>query len=329
MPQPMQDFVMSVRAVSGGKFVADVGPTQFLVVPSGQDPLASPPQTRSATDWYKDVIDASKWRNAANEERGDILFIVHGYNMSEAEVMSRHRWLRDDLVATGFLGVVVSFDWPSGDKALAYLPDRHRAKDSAMKLVTDGISFLSKAQTPDCPINIHVLGHSTGAYVVREAFDDADDTQLKNQAWTVSQIMFAAGDVSTASMSESDGGAESIYRHCVRVTNYSNRHDQVLDLSNVKRLGTEPRAGRIGLPPDAPSKAVNVDCTDYYAALMPPGSPMYVMDQPRGTQGVPSHSWYFGNAMFTRDLLSVLIGQDRQVIPTRAIVQGMLQLQHV
>jgi len=32
-------------------------------------------------------------------------------------------------------------------------------------------------------MNIHVLGHSTGAYVLTEAFDDADDTNLANSAW--------------------------------------------------------------------------------------------------------------------------------------------------
>ena len=95
--------------------------------------------------------------------------------MSVADVIQRHRRLKEDLMALGFKGVIASFDWPSDDKALAYVPDRHRAKESAFRLVSDGIAYLSAQQTPACTINIHVLGHSTGAYVVREAFDDADD----------------------------------------------------------------------------------------------------------------------------------------------------------
>ena len=324
----MSDFVMSVRAVEAGQFVADVGDTQYLVVSDGCDP--SPNDAIAANDWFNQVRKASIWNNASSEERGDILFVVHGYNMSETEVMDRHRRLKLDLFAAGFKGVLVSFDWPSGDKALAYLSDRHNAKQTAMQLVTDGIAYLSKEQTPDCTINVHVLGHSTGAYVIREAFDDADDTNVQNAGWSVSQIVFAAGDVSSDSMSSEDGGAESVYRHCVRLTNYSSRHDVALDLSNVKRLGTAPRVGRIGLPDDAPTTAVNIDCTSYYDQLTQDGSNIRASDQPNGFVGMQSHSWYFGNKMFTQDLFCVLIGKDRTVIPTRDIGQdGKMNLKHV
>jgi esterase/lipase superfamily enzyme len=324
----MDDYVMSVRAVKGGEFIADVGPSRFLVVPSGQTP--SPSHSISASAWYKAVRAASVWTNDNGDARGDILFIAHGYNMSESEVMERHRRLKDDLIAEGFKGVVVSFDWPSDDKSLAYLPDRHRAKITALQLVTDGISYLSGQQIPSCTINVHALGHSTGAYVLREAFDDADDTGLPNAGWSVSQIIFAAGDVSSGSMSADDSGAESIYRHSIRVTNYSSRHDEALDLSNVKRLGTAPRSGRIGLPDDAPQSAVNIDCTDYYEELTEEGSVITAVDQPYDFMGMKSHSWYFGNRMFTKDLFCTLIGKDRTIIPTRDIgSNGKICLKHI
>lgn len=287
----MSDFVMTVRAVEAGEFIADVGDTQYLVVPDENDP--SPKQAIAANDWFSQVRKASIWNNASSEERGDILFVVHGYNMSETEVMERHRRLKLDLDAEKFKGVVASFDWPSDDKALAYLPDRHRAKQTAMQLVTDGIAHLSGQQTPDCTINVHILGHSTGAYVIREAFDDADDTNVQNAGWSVSQIVFAAGDVSSDSMSADDSGAKSVYRHCVRLTNYSGRHDEALDLSNVKRLGTAPRAGRIGLPDDAPTTAVNIDCTTYYDQLTQDDSSITAIDQPTGFVGMQSHSMIF------------------------------------
>jgi hypothetical protein len=128
--------------------------------------------------------------------------------------------------------------------------------------------------------------------------------------------------------SAGNSATESIYRHCVRLTNYFNRHDEALDLSNVKRLGTAPRAGRIGLPPDAPQIAVNIDCTAYYGQLTEPGSPI-ASDQPYGFLGMQSHSWYFGNLMFTKDLFSVLIGQERTIIPTRAAGEAGIALRHV
>jgi len=310
------DYVMSVRAVKNGAFVADVGPTRFLVVPGDADPARG--QAIAASTWYKAVQTAGTWTNADAQPRGDIVFVVHGYNVSETEVIDRHRRIKEGLAALGFKGVVVSFDWPCGANALAYLADRHLAKQTALRLVTDGITYLSAKQSPDCTINIHLLGHSTGAYVIREAFDDADDSSLKQASWTVSQIMLAAGDVSSGSMSDGNATAASIYNHCVRLTNYSSRHDAVLDISNIKRLGVAPRVGRVGLPDDAPSKAVNVDCSEYYVLLTDPvDASVAKTDQPLGIAGVASHSWHFGNAIFTRDLFSTVIGIDRNSMPTR------------
>ncbi|MCW3478555.1 alpha/beta hydrolase [Neisseriaceae bacterium JH1-16] len=125
------DYVMSVRAVRAGRFIADIGPTRFLMVPGGEDPV--PGDAVAAGGWYKAVRNQSLWRNAQDEERGDILFIVHGYNLSESEVIQRHRRLNQDLRALGFLGVVISFDWPCDDKALAYLADRHRAEQKCLE----------------------------------------------------------------------------------------------------------------------------------------------------------------------------------------------------
>ena len=104
----MVDYVMSVRAIQNGLFIADVGPTNFLAVPDGADP--DPQQAIAASDWYTKVQSAGEWKNSRNEARGDILFVVHGYNMSEQEVMDRHRRIRDGLAAFNFKGVIVSFD---------------------------------------------------------------------------------------------------------------------------------------------------------------------------------------------------------------------------
>ncbi|MFV0284015.1 MAG: alpha/beta hydrolase [Castellaniella sp.] len=320
----MSSYVMSVRAVRDNAFTAHVGETRYLVVPDGKDP--GPSHAVTPKRWFAAISKAAVWKNAQGERRGDLLFSVHGYNMSSAEVIERHRRLADGLTFCGFKGVVVSFDWPSDDKALAYLSDRHNAKMTAMKLMSDGIAYLSASQRPDCPTNIHVLGHSTGAFVIREAFDDADDTSLENGAWSVSQVVFAAGDVSSHSMSAGESGAQSIYRHCVRVTNYSSKRDQALDLSNVKRIGTAPRVGRVGLPQGASAKAVNIDCTAYYEQLETDAA-IQQQDEPEGIVGMRSHSWYFGNRIFTRDLFCTLIGSDRQSMSTRTMdAEGRLML---
>jgi len=92
--------------------------------------------------------------------------------------------------------------------------------------------------------------------------------------------------------------------------------DSALKLSNMKRLGTAPRVGRVGLPNDAPSTAVNVDCTGYFS-LLNSDDKVKAKDQ-KAAIGSFDHSWHIGNLIFTRDLFETLKGDlDRNVIPTR------------
>jgi hypothetical protein len=129
--------------------------------------------------------------------------------------------------------------------------------------------------------------------------------------WTVSQIAFIAADVSSGSMAEGNAASDSTYRHCVRLTNYVNPYDEVLQLSNLKRVGVAPRVGRVGLPLDAPAKAISVDCGDYYQRMI-------AVRDPKDIIGNPSHSWHIGDPVFTEDLAQTLIGDvDRRAISTR------------
>lgn len=309
----LADFVMCARKVStdGTHFENDPSPTSYLLVPDGELPL--PSQAISATEWANRLIaQATRGHTSTGARIGDILVFIHGFNNGQDIVMQRHRRLRDDLAALGFDGVVASFDWPSKDDALAYLVDRHEAVVTALQLVTDGVELLCRYQDPSCRINVHLLAHSMGAFLVREAFDDADNNNgnIGMSNWMTSQVVLIAGDISMGSMSGNNPGAEAVYRHCVRLTNYSNSHDEVLALSNVKRVGVAPRVGRHGLPDDAPAGAVNVDCSDYYSTI-PDAQPVI---------GSRSHSWHIGDPVFTRDLLSMLQGLDRGSVPTRASV---------
>jgi hypothetical protein len=154
--------------------------------------------------------------------------------------------------------------------------------------------------------------------VVREAFDDADDRgSLTGMSWIVSQMMLIAGDISAGSLSAGNSSSESLYRHVVRLTNYSSSHDGVLALSNAKRVGVAPRVGRHGLPSDAPSNAVNVDCSDYWKNER----------NNRQTIGNSQHSWHIGDPVFTQDMIAAISGIDRGSMPTRTVRNGKLVLQ--
>jgi esterase/lipase superfamily enzyme len=257
---------------------------------------------------------------------GNILVYIHGYDNRITDAFNTQDILQANLTACGYVGTVIAFDWPSSDQPLAYLPDRMVASQTATELYTSCIGLLSRAQRFDCPANVHLLAHSTGAYIIREAVERADRygaKGLNNDRWSVSQIVFAAGDVSSASMACDDLRTQSLYEHCARLTNYFNRYDGVLGLANVKRLGAAPRVGRVGLPDDAHGKAIDVDCSDYYKtqveAAMPPDFP---------TRPAWPHCWYMQDRLFAADLTLTLNGElDRRVIPTRETgPQGILSL---
>ena len=318
---------MCARKVKGGKFIPEPGKSLYLQVPEGS-PVPLLEHKKNPGEWVKHLRQSSVWSpdsRAHEKDRGDILVFIHGYNNDPKIVMKRHRQLKKDLETVGYKGMVMSFDWPSADSALNYQEDRHDAKETALQLVTDGIRLLAREQGPDCTINIHLLGHSTGAYVIREAFDDADDAYLAQASWMVSQIVFIGGDISSDSLSQDNPSTESIYRHCVRFTNYSNGADSVLKLSNAKRLGMAPRVGRVGLPENIPAKAVNVDCTDYFKSLES-NKAIRKADQ-HAEIGSFDHSWHIGNQIFTRDLFEMLKGDlDRHLFATRDGGSGAIKL---
>jgi len=315
----MTDHVICVRNVKKDRFGNEPGATYFLDIPASSQKMLPRHKTAKKKAWFKRVLrEAVIGTDADGTEFGDILVFIHGYNNDQKIVLKRHRLLKKTLRGEGYKGVVVSFDWPSADSALNYLEDRTDAKTTAIKLVDDCIRAFAVMQEQGCRINVHLLAHSTGAYVIREAFDDADDRpKVAATNWTVSQIMFIGGDVSAKSMAAGNAKSSSIYRHCVRLTNYSSPYDAALKLSNVKRIGVAPRVGRVGLPDNIPANAVNVNCGLYYQAH----------EESIHALGTKSHSWYIGDPVFTRDMLLTIAGDiDRHAIPTREIMNGSLFL---
>lgn len=321
------DFVVCVRNTrktrDGREFGNDPGPTKFLMIPRGKYP--NPSHSIPRTTWVKRVVElAGTGRNdLTGQPTGDILVFIHGYNNSQEIVMKRHRKLGVDLKDEGFEGLTISYDWPSAQSALNYLEDRDDAKSTARRLRDDCINLFSSRQVNGCELNVHVVAHSTGAFVVRHAFAEADEkAKIKNRPWTVSQMVFIGGDISSRSLRVGDSKSKSLYRHCMRLTNYQNPHDSVLKLSNTKRIGLAPRVGRVGLPDDAHHKAVNLNCGTYFKTLakdsLVSGADYY---------GTFEHSWHIGDSVFTRDLVFTLQGNiDRNDIPTRQKRGGELYL---
>ena len=304
------DYIYTVRSVRNGAFSNEPGANHFLAVPPGTN-VPTPDHRIKKTDWVKQIIEASKHGPQDDGPVGDIVLYVHGFNTSQEGMLERQRLLRQGLEAHGFEGIVISFDWPSASSALNYLEDRTDAKMTALRLVDEGISSFAALQTPDCHINLHLLAHSMGGYVVREAFDDADDRPaVAGRSWSVSQVMLLSGDVSASSMMAGQSKSSSLYRHCVRLTNYFNPFDNVLTLSNVKRVGVSPRVGRVGIPEEIPSQAVNVNTGNHYQAH----------EANFDHLDYAGHTWYFHDRTLMEDLMHTIRGDiDRERIPTRQL----------
>jgi esterase/lipase superfamily enzyme len=330
----ISNFVISVRNIKKKDgnviFGNEPGSTRYLEVPDGSEPH---PENHKLTQtvWVKELLkraEVGKYREVSKDpvsgySYGDILVFVHGYNNSMADIMERHNLLQKRLIEQGFNGAIVSFDWPSATKTLNYLEDRSDAKATALKLVKDGIAVLARNQLIQdknkCDIDVHLLGHSTGAYVIREAFYEAKHNRsLSRVNWNVSQVAFIGGDIARKSLSITDTKSLSLFEHTIRITNYQNPYDSALKVSNVKRLGTAPRIGRVGVPDDAHDCVVNVQVGEYW-------SPLNQDDSTAG--GNWSHSWHFDDPVFAKDLYLTLQGDiDRHSIPTRKIADGELIL---
>jgi hypothetical protein len=303
----MTKFFITVRSISGNRFGNNLGAVRYLAVPDGTSP--APSHAIGLKVWVTQIL-ATLSRNGQGVVTGNVLFLVHGFNIGIADVDSQYvnvkRGLSGKLPCT-----VISFDWPSWTDTFAYLPQLDVAKKTAIDLVNAGVRPLLNAQTDDCRVAVHALCHSMGAYVMREALDHADDGIITGSDWMLNQLVMIAGDVDAADFVDGNKDTESMLGHCYRLTNYFNHYDEVLQISNVKRAGVEPRAGRVGLPGNAPANTVNVDCSAHFDTIHLPGGDLINVAS-------WSHSWYFTDTKFYADLAETLRGAvDRTVVAGR------------
>lgn len=325
MPNKNTYLICTRQHDAQGNFLAEPGDSSYIKVATEKESYSYADAVAKKI-WTKSVIAAADGQeDDITGSTGDILFFVHGYNNDIETVLWRTKTLQTSLAAQGWRGLVVGFDWPSDNATLNYCEDRYDASQVAQRLIDDALQLVVDAQFPPdpkartCTINVHLLGHSTGAYVIMEAFAQAAKKgALYKKPWRIAQVAFIGADVSSASLATNSDWAAPMYQRIFRLTNYSNRFDKVLGVSNMKRLGSAPRAGRVGLPADIPAKAVDVDCSDYFSSKEPAQSHF---------RGTFNHSWHIGDPEFALDLAMTLEGEiDRQAIPTRRQESGRLIL---
>ncbi len=267
------------------------------------------------SQWLKEIVShanpspAKKWL--------DVIFFVHGYNTDAKEALLRQRLVEAELGKRHFECMVIGFDWPTAGNAALYSYDRFEAQQAAAYLVKGGIIPFTKFTLKDCPVNVHLMAHSMGGFVVREAFRSVDkgrDANLAND-WRIGQLVLFAADISSDCFSINNPDMLPVFRHCGRLTNYFSGHDEALAASNAKNIDFSSRVGRVGMPIRTPAndKALDVNCGPRYAAV--PERKFKTID------GMVSHSWYLEDDLWYDDLAYTLMGQlDRNVIPTRTFI---------
>jgi esterase/lipase superfamily enzyme len=303
----MSEFMITTRQARNDKAV---GPARYLTFDDANGPeqdLGTNPSRWLAELMGTFPTDVAN--TAGNPVRvGDILFLVHGFNVDHASARAFHMKCVQGLEKARWVGQLISYDWPSDGMVFAYLPDRVNARAAASALVSSGVRLLEVAQKTDCTVNVHVLSHSMGGFVVQQAFTWA--YQDVPADWKVGQVLFASADVDHTVFSAGQYSATMFDQHAGRLTAYCNSYDKVLAVSNAKRLDLEPRMGRVGLPDDAPQMMCEVDCSDFFAVTYP--------DIPSQLSPVTSHCFYFDQPEFWQDVTLTLAGGiDRSVFPTR------------
>ncbi|MBF9059282.1 alpha/beta fold hydrolase [Rhodobacterales bacterium HKCCSP123] len=261
------------------------------------------------------IVDRATWlaQVQAAAPGGDVLIYVHGFNTEQSEMLERRRNIELGLAAEGWTGLVIAYDWPSDGTYWGYGSDRADAKHTAPYLVTDAIGPLKNLRPQP---RVHLICHSMGAYLTLRGFAGVGDSGAPGTTpWAVDEVAFVSADADKPWMETGAWGALVMERRSARLTNYYSTFDRVLSLAEGIVHGEE-RAGRDGLPVAIPAPFHDVYCGAQYDDKVPPSGKTL-----RG-----SHTWYFDDTGFYRDLAATLQGADPAQMPTRRPVQNSSDL---
>ena len=289
------NFVICTRKVENSHFVAEPGKTRYLEVPDRKDPHPVKHKV-GKKKWLKRLLKRAKTDEIDGYSCGDILIFVHGYNNSPVDAMNRHDQLQKRLFKNGFKGAIVSFDWPSCNSVWNYEEDIEDALTTAHRLVCDGILVLARnplrLSRKKYAINVHLLGHSSGALVINEAFKRAECLPK----WRVDQIAFMSANLPRYVLNKS----RPLVRRSTRVTNYQASYDGVLWIGEKWFPFDDKRLGLAGVcKENVAENVVNVDTWAYW-------EPWERQEQ------VGSHGWYFEDDTIATDLVQTFAGKKHK-----------------
>jgi esterase/lipase superfamily enzyme len=250
-------------------------------------------------------------RAAMAGERSDTLVFIHGFNTSFTGALEAGARLAESVTVQDRPVNVVVFSWPSDGEAvplMSYYSDREDARASGPSIARAYLKlrdYLVQLDASDyCNRCLHLLTHSMGAYVLRNALQALIAKDPDGLTRLFDQIVLAAPDEDDDAF-ETDDKLRLLPRLGRQVTVYFNPNDRALVVSdktkaNPDRLGSDgPRM--IDL---IPKKVVLVDCRNIAGHADP----------------VVQHSYFVRSLAMARDLGAVLRGAPPEQIGNRNFI---------
>jgi pimeloyl-ACP methyl ester carboxylesterase len=170
----------------------------------------------------------------------------------------------------------------------AYQNDKHNAASSASYFIRDCLKVLLRKFEPG---NIHLFGHSMGAYVIEQAF------QTPSEVFMVGHVLLAAGDVNQMNYGAATPLLTNYLSHCNNLSVYWSQDDQALADSHI--INHYIPLGLQGFKGVVPDRCYGIECTGYYRNYVkndpppaPPPLPPPNLPLPPISPAEFSHVWY-------------------------------------
>ncbi|MFT5210767.1 MAG: esterase/lipase superfamily enzyme [Flavobacterium sp.] len=247
---------------------------------------------------------------AMQSNNTETIVFIHGYNVSFKDAMRASARLSKEISAhDGNRQVnILAYTWPSDGSMMPwkdYSSDRRDATASSAAFargilkLTDFLQSLPKKD--HCNQKIHLLAHSMGNYVLRNALQEIISQSDGHIPRIFDQIFLMAADEDDDAF-EFDHKLKLLPKLGRRVNVYFNRDDRAMSISDSTK-GNRDRLGDDGprSPFNVPGKVTQIDCT-------------------KVVKGITEHSYYIDEPSVVNDMVQVMQGLDPHEVTNRLFV---------
>jgi esterase/lipase superfamily enzyme len=245
-----------------GDIDLDLGKTppelsNFYVSPESRKPdVAAPAGERISPDFSLFGTLQAKMKGYTP----DTVLFIHGFDYKFDEALVGLGLLKQRLILGKFASAnMIVFTWPSDGSMtpfLSYASDRRDAKDSgeaggrALLQLSDFLQTLKPGDA--CRGRIHIVAHSMGVYVLRNALQALIKELPANPPTLFDQVLLIAGDEDYDAL-ELDYKLAPLSHVSKRIHIYYNPEDLALDVSrttkgNPRRLGSRGPRNSAAIP---------------------------------------------------------------------------------